>query len=381
MKICMLVLNKFTHDTRVYKEAHSLARDGHDVTVWALGDGRLPAQERMGGFTVRRRELRLARTARRVPGMLLAEQIWALTAALVRERADVYHAHDANALLQAYLAARLTGASMVYDAHELWSGGIAHKWTARLRLAAMQRIEGALARRAQGVITVNESVAQELHRLYGVSPVVLMNCQEYVEVEKSDLLRRELHIPPDRRIAIYAGSLTAGRGLENLLAAVPYLERTVVVLMGRDRLNGKLQRLSEEWGVSDRVYFHPPVPSEEVTRYVASADVGVMPTLAIKLSYYYGSGNKLFHYIMAGIPAAVSDQPEKRRIVETYDVGVVFDETDPRSIAQAINDLLGDRERYERMCRNARRAAREELNWGVEERKLLDLYRSLEAAG
>ena len=377
----MLVLNKFTHDTRVRKEARSLVRAGHDVTVWALGDGHLPAREEIDGFIVRRKELRLARSAWRLPGMTLAEQTWATTAALIRERADVYHAHDANALLQAYLAARINRAALVYDAHELWSGGIARKWTARLRLAVMQRVEGTLARRAQGVITVNESVAQELHRLYGISPVVLMNCQEYVEVEKNDILRRELDIPADRYIVIYAGSLTAGRGLENLIAAVPYLERAVVVLMGRDRLNGKLQRLSRESGVADRVYFHPPVPSDEVTRYVASADVGVMPTLAVKLSYYYGSGNKLFHYIMAGIPAAVSDQPEKRRIVETYDVGVVFDETDPRSIAQAINDLLADRERYEQMCRNARRAAREELNWEVEEQKLLRLYRSLEAAG
>jgi len=377
----MLVLNKFTHDTRVRKEARSLARAGHGVTVWALSDGYLPAQEEIDGFTVRRKELRLARSAWRLPGMTLAEQTWATTTALIRERADVYHAHDANALLQAYLAARINRAALVYDAHELWSGGIARKWTARLRLAVMQRIEGILARRAQGVITVNESVAQELRRLYGISPIVLMNCQEYVEVEKNDILRRELDIPADRHIVIYAGSLTAGRGLENLIAAVPYLERAVVVLMGRDRLNGKLQRLSRESGVADRVYFHPPVPSDEVTRYVASADVGVMPTLAVKLSYYYGSGNKLFHYLMAGIPAAVSDQPEKRRIVETYNVGVVFDETDPRSIAQAINDLLADRERYEQMCRNARRAAHEELNWEVEEQKLLRMYRSLEVAG
>jgi glycosyltransferase involved in cell wall biosynthesis len=104
-----------------------------------------------------------------------------------------------------------------------------------------------------------------------------------------------------------------------------------------------------------------------------------MPTQAVKPSYVYGSGNKLFHYIMAGIPSAVSDQPEKRRIVETYDVGAVFDETDPRSIAQTINDLLADKDRYRQMCRNAKEAARAELNWGVEERKLISLYRSLQA--
>ena len=381
MKICMLVLNRFTHDTRVRKEARSLVRADHDVTVWALGDGHLPAQEEIDGFTVRRKELRLARSAWRLPGMTLAEQTWATTAALIRERADVYHAHDANALLQAYLAARINRAALVYDAHELWSGGIARKWTARLRLAVMQRVEGTLVRRAQGVITVNESVAQELRRLYGISPVVLMNCQEYRPVERNDVLREELHIPPEQRIVIYPGILAPGRGLEHLIRAAPHLDRAVVVLMGKDRLNGRLQSLVSQMGLEERILFRAPVPSDEVPRYVASADLGVIPTQDVDLSYHYGAGNKLFHYLMAAIPAAVSDQPEKRRIVETYGVGVVFDEADPRSIAQAINDLLADRERYEQMCRNARRAAREELNWGVEEQKLLRLYRSFEAAG
>jgi glycosyltransferase involved in cell wall biosynthesis len=148
--------------------------------------------------------------------------------------------------------------------------------------------------------------------------------------------------------------------------------------MGPDRLNGKLQRLAQELGIQDRVRFRSPVPPDQVTRYVASADIGLMPTLATKLSYYYGCGNKLFHYLMAGIPAAVSDHPEKRRIVETFDVGTIFDEKDPRNIAQAINAVLDDEQRYQQLCRNARQATREKLNWTVEEQKLLQLYNSLE---
>jgi glycosyltransferase involved in cell wall biosynthesis len=168
--------------------------------------------------------------------------------------------------------------------------------------------------------------------------------------------------------------------LEQLVASAQDLaDDAVIVLMGHDRLDGKLQQLTHEMDVGDRVRFRAAVPPEQVPRYVASADIGVMPTQAVKPSYVYGSGNKLFHYIMAGIPSAVSDQPEKRRIVETYDVGAVFDETDPRSIAQTINDLLADKDRYRQMCRNAKEAARAELNWGVEERKLISLYCSLQA--
>jgi glycosyltransferase involved in cell wall biosynthesis len=374
----MLVLNKFTHDTRVYKEARTLTKAGFDVTVWALGDGVLPAAERVGGFEVKRWTTRLPNLRFRIPGLTYSELVLQMTRRLWREKAQVYHAHDMNALLPSYLAARMNGAHLIYDSHEFWPSAQGRDWRARLRLEALKRIEGFIGRRAQGVITVNTTIAQELNKLYGVTPVVLMNYQKYVEVPKSDILRRELNIAAQDRIAIYAGIWVAGRGLERLIASVPYLDRVVVVLMGPDKLNGKLERLAQEFGVQDRVKFRSPVPPDQVSRYVASADIGLMPTQATKLSYYYGCGNKLFHYLMAGIPAAVSNHPEKRRVVETYDVGTIFDETNPKDIAQAINTVLDDEQRYQRMCRNARKATREELNWQIEEQKLLHLYRSLQ---
>jgi glycosyltransferase involved in cell wall biosynthesis len=368
VKVCMLVLNSLTYDTRVLKEAQTLAEVGYEVTVWALGNGVLPAREQRAGFEVKRWQSQVERWPARIPGLMFIERSLAMARQLSRENADVYQAHDANALSIAYLAARLRHAALVYDAHELWMGTSGRDWKSRGRSAIAKLAEKSMIRRTQAVITVNASIARVLNRRYGVDPIILMNCPPYIEADRSNILRQELDIAAQDRIAIYAGSWTRGRGLEQLIAAVPYLDRVVVVLMGR----------AGDLGVQDRVKFRGPVPPSQVARYVAGADVGVMPTQAIKPSYYYGSGNKLFHYIMASIPAAVSDHPEKRCIVETYEVGAVFDETDIRDMARTVNRLLNDKARYDRLCRNARRAAREALNWGVEERKLLRLYRSLQ---
>jgi glycosyltransferase involved in cell wall biosynthesis len=81
---------------------------------------------------------------------------------------------------------------------------------------------------------------------------------------------------------------------------------------------------------------------------------------------------------MAGIPVVASDHPEKRRIIETYQVGTTCDETDPRDIAEAINRVLNDEKAYRQMCRNAKKTTRETLNWSEEEKKLIDLYQRLE---
>jgi glycosyltransferase involved in cell wall biosynthesis len=374
----MLVLNPFTHDTRVLKEARSLASAGFGVTVWALKIDTVPAHEDMHGFRVKRLKQESLSLPLRPPGLVYAETISKATIHLVREDADVYHAHDAKALPACYLASRLRNVPLIYDAHEflLDAGGTNRR--SRLRSQLWRFFEKLWIRRTQAVITVNVSIAEELARLHDVEPTVLMNSQEYVDLPKSNILREELGIADEKHIILYPGILAHGRGLEQLVASAQYLtDDTVIVLMGDDRLDGKLQQLTREMDVEDRIRFRAAVAPEQVPRYVASADIGVMPTQAVKPSYVYGSGNKLFHYVMAGIPSAVSDQPEKRRIVETYDVGAVFDETDPRSIAQTINDLVADKDRYRQMCRNAKEAARAELNWGVEELKLIRLYRSL----
>jgi glycosyltransferase involved in cell wall biosynthesis len=380
MRICACVVNSFIYDTRVQKEAKALAQAGHQVSLFALHGPGLPQQTLKDGYRVEWIHVRSRSWGKSAPLRLLKYVEFCLryVARAVRMRPSLIHAHDVNALVPSYFAARMGGAKLVYDAHELW----AERRQPLLRASWLRKmvslVEGALARRCDAVITVNPSLAEYLATLHHIdTPTVVTHCQEYHPIDRSELLRDELNIPANQHIIIYPGLLAPGRGLENLILAAEHLDRAVVVLMGRDRLNGALQRLVEERGSHDRVLFHPAVPPEDVQRYVASADLGVMPTQNVDRSYYYGAGNKLYHFLAAGIPAAVSNHPEKRRVVETYGVGAVFDETDPVDIARTINRLLNDQGAYTAMSSRAREAARTTCNWQVESRKLVALYEGL----
>jgi glycosyltransferase involved in cell wall biosynthesis len=381
MKITMLVINAFTHDTRVQKEAKTLAQAGYDVTVFALHSSGLPTTEIQDGYHVIRIAVRSRRWGTALPIRLFKYLEFCLRAVckIRRQQPGIIHAHDVNALLPAFFAARLSRARLVYDAHELWAERRATLLQSTILRQLLKWLEGALSRRADAVVTVNPSLANLLQQQYALSvrPTVLMHCQEFATAERSDILRQEFDIPPDQRIVIYPGLFAPGRGLEQLIAAASYLDRAVVVLMGRDQLGGQLQAQVAAQGLEKRVFIRQPVPPQDVLRYVASADIGVMPTQSIDLSYHYGAGNKLFHYMMAGIPAAVSDQPEKRRIVETYQIGAIFDQTDPQDIARVINHLLADPDTYAAMSQRARQLARDQFNWRIESQKLLTIYQQL----
>jgi hypothetical protein len=124
IRVCMLVLNNYTHDARVHKEAKTLAAAGHDVRVMALWQVGLPTEETHDGY----RTIRLPLRSRAWRGTAIApvvkylEFTWRVWRLAAREPARVYHAHDANTLPAAWLAARHNHASLVYDAHELETG-------------------------------------------------------------------------------------------------------------------------------------------------------------------------------------------------------------------------------------------------------------------
>lgn len=298
--------------------------------------------------------------------------------------ADIYHAHDLNTLPVAYWAGRRHRAKVVYDSHELYLERNTLRPPGRIQKAVLSRCEAFLIRRAAGVITVNESIAKELERRYGVAtPTVVMNTPRRISVQehwsKADSpLRAAAGVPPGNPLLIYSGSITFNRGLEKLIESLIYLPDCYLVLMGYGAAQYKerLQRLAVETGAGPRFSFFGPVAADQVTLYAADADLGVAPIENVCLSYYYCSPNKVFEYLLAGLPVIASDFPELRKVIITHDIGCTFDPADPRSIAQAARTVLGDQQTWDRMRANTATAALS-YNWENESQKLLNLYQKM----
>jgi glycosyltransferase involved in cell wall biosynthesis len=203
---------------------------------------------------------------------------------------------------------------------------------------------------------------------------VIRNCPVLVPpLARHDLFRRRFAIPPHTRIALYHGNLTTRRGLETLVQSAQYLDDVAVVLLGSGPLSGTLPELARSIGVEERVFVHPTVLQSVLPRYVASADIAVVPIQSFVPNYHYSLPNKLFESMMAGLPVAASHLPEIRRIVEQEQVGAIFDPDDPVDLARAINEVLSSPD-YALMAQRAVVAARERHHWGLEVQRLLAIY-------
>lgn len=385
--IAMLVWNTFLNDARVMNEAETLVRAGFSVTVHALhAPGIAPRVEVVGsGITVRRmggsqgaRQLRrgaLGASGRSVVSSLgmaasrLTTHLGMLRA-LIACKPDAIHAHDVNVLPTAWLAARFARVPLVYDAHEIS--------TNREGYQAFRGMVGWLEKkimpRAAGTITTTDARAKFFARAYRIPrPLVLQNRPRLVRNAPSNRIREELGLSEPWPVVLYQGGLQPGRGLPRLVEAAAQVSGAYFVFIGGGRQAAELHTLTDRLGLNERVRFIPTVPLAELPSYTASADIGVQPIENTCLNHFTTDSNKLFEYVIAGLPVIASRLPEIRRVVERHDLGLLVTPGDTASLVEALRKLIADDSLRARYAANATRAA-QQLNWEEQEAALVALY-------
>ncbi len=199
------------------------------------------------------------------------------------------------------------------------------------------------------------------------------------ELVKSDIsLRDELNIDRNLKVILYVGAITFNRGLENVLKAMVLLPNCFLVLMGHglDEYKQKIQNLAEQLCVQERFAFFGPVPGDQVTMYASGADLGVASIENACKSYYLCSPNKLFEYLLSGLPVITSNFPELSYVVNKYNAGATFDPSSPEEIAEAAIKVLSQKRDDHSKVENARLVA-EDYNWDNEARKMVSAYAAM----
>lgn len=365
-KVCMIAFSNFIHslDGTKIRIAKSIVDAGYDVTALAIKDDKTKSREIIDGINVFRIE------GRNRPIKLLK-----ILGSALRQKPDIYHAFDLKTLPLAYIVSKINRSKLIYDSRELYVESMRDEELPKVYKRIMMSVERFLIRRVDGVIVVSDSIADILVQRYGIKrPTVVFNCPPYKEYRRTTIIRDLLNIKEVKKIVLYQGIISSGRGLENLIEASRYLDDAVVVLIGGGNLKGELKRKVKEEGLEEKVKFIDAVPYKDLLDYTMSADLGISPIQNTCLSYYYSAPNKLFEYLMAGLPVAVSNFPDIQKIVEKAGVGVSFDPEDVEDLARVINKILNDEEKYNRMRENALRVARESYNWEKESQKMMKIY-------
>ncbi len=292
---------------------------------------------------------------------------------------DAIHCHDLETLAPALrIRDKLhPGAKLIYDAHELYPYCVPD-WHHQ---SFWSGIELRLIGQADAVITVSDSFADLLASLYHIpKPTVLHNSYgalgEEAHVGEVEFLAH-FGAPTGGKRIVFQGGLNQSRNVETLIRGFAHLppDHRLFLFLPKDAVP-EVQRIKAELGLAN-VFPAPWVPQHLLLGYLRHVHLGVVPYKEDGLlNHRYCMPNKVFEFLRVGVPICANLLLEVKKIVEGYGVGRVYELNTPERTAQAVADCLARRERGEFPAAGFARALAD-LEWPVQEGKLLALYASL----
>lgn len=286
---------------------------------------------------------------------------------------DIYHFHDPE-LLAVGLKLIRHGKKVIYDVHEDLPKLILEKtyipsWLLPLLSKALDMYEIYAAKKFNRILAATPSIQQR----FTAKGILCHNINNYPIVGELDteVVNKEACYD-----ICYIGDITRVRGIVELVKALEFTDKRTRLLLGGP-LNepGLLEELRslKSW---DKVNMLGFVSREQVKKIFSKSVAGVVTFLPLP-NHIEAQPNKMFEYMSAGLPLIGSNFPLWKEIIEGNNCGLCVDPLQPKAIADAINMIIDNTDLAQRMGQAGKKAVLSRYNWGIEEKKLLLIYKEL----
>jgi glycosyltransferase involved in cell wall biosynthesis len=358
-KLIFTVTNDLTYDQRMIRICSSLAANGYDVHL-------------IGRKFINSAPLAVMPFHQKRVKCLFnygfagyAEFNIRLFFYLLFVRHDLICAIDLDTILPCLFSSKIKGTKRVYDAHELFCE--MKEIVTRPRIYSYwKRIEKISVPAFKHGYTVNEPIAREFNKMYGVDYTVIRNVP----------VLEELIIPDKKeKYILYQGAVNEGRSFETLIPAMKNVP-VPLIICGDGNFMEQAKQLVKNNNLENKVFFKGKIAPAELKKYTENAWLGITLFDKDGLSNYYSLANRFFDYMHAGVPQICVDYPVYHQINDRFNFAFLINDISSSFIAKNINQLLTDNHIYNTLQQNCLEA-RKILNWQQEEKTLLSFYKNL----
>ncbi len=332
---------------------------------------------------------------RRLPGLGEASLMRRLEQRLLqvaqKVRPHVLHAHSPvlNAIPALRVGKRL-GIPVVYEVRAFWEdAAVDHGTTTEgsLRYRLTRRLETHALRRASHVFTICQGLRGDIVAR-GIAAERVTVIPNAVDIEAFDVggvpdeaLKAQLGLAGCTVLG-FIGSFYAYEGLDLLLQALPAVlaqrPEVRVLLVGGGPQDAALKAQAQALGLADKVVFTGRVPHREVQRYYDLVDVLAYPRHSMRLTELV-TPLKPLEAMAQGRVLVASDVGGHKELIRHGETGLLFKAGSAESLAQAVLQLLAQRERWPQLRRAGREFVELERNWRASVAHYRKVYEALRA--
>ena len=396
-KVCLVSPGHIASNPRLVKEANSLVNAGYDVRVVAgdtapfvrpldqsllssvtwtcdlVGLGTRPV------YIWRKLKQKLARAAFQFGLKNIHIAMWAhspmsdsLAQVAIAQPADLYIAHCLAALPAVVIAAQRHNAKLGFDAEDFHVGELAEISDNKLEIAIRDYIERTLLPSCDYLTAASPMIASAYRERYEVEIEPILNVfplsEAPIKIEKIN--RKE-------RLSLYWFSQTIGanRGIESIIYAMGQMKTPVDLYLRGIPAAGYtevLTQLAHQAGVGDRIHVLPSAPPSDMARLASDYDIGLSIELNQPLNRSICLTNKIFTYLLAGLPVILSKTTAQENLAKELNEAVILIDLDNSlGIAQSLDNFLSDPQKLFNAKAKVCKLVTERYNWDIEQQVFL----------
>ncbi|WP_251860923.1 glycosyltransferase family 4 protein [Clostridium sp. Marseille-Q2269] len=364
MKICMLTSGHDVFDNRIYyKEILSLKKLYKDIYLIAPGYKDFITND---GIVVKCFPPRKNWRDRIRP----MKDMFNIAKSL---QADVYHAHEPDSFQVATKLKKNLNCKIIYDSHEYHPEAFAEHFG--FIKSPMKKLiylyEKSLGKKADYIITVNKLLVNKFKK-YNLNVELIPN---YPVLKDKEFMKEKV----DKPTFIYVGGLRQDRGILKILEAIQLVEKQKCkyIFVGpfeTKEFESRCCKFKEKYLKSEDIVFTGKISHVEVFDYLKKANAGFVILQPDNWRYVNAEPIKLFEYMSSKTAIIGSDFPMVRNIVEESESGLLVEPTSPKDIAKAIERISNNLENTKIMGEKGYLKVKEQYNWLVCQKRLLNIY-------
>ena len=365
---------------RSYQMARSLIDAGHEVVIiCGSAVGALTGLEGPYRFSMRRgiidgiRVIEIDCRYKNADRFLLRAfkflkfSLWSVLISLV-EKFDLMIATSTPLTvgLPAITARWLRFKRVVFEVRDLWPELPAAMGVIRNRfvLAALSALEWMSYRSAVQLIGLAPGICDGIAKR-GIDRACITlipnGCDADLFQAPAMAVSRPVGVAETDLLAVFTGAHGIANGLDAVLDAARVLKERSrldikLMLVGDGMKKPALIKRAKEEGL-DNVIFSSPIPKPELSKLMATADIGMQILLNVPAFYYGTSPNKFFDYLSAGLPVLINYPGWLAELIIEAKCGYAVPPANPIRFADALEHAADHRAELPQMRAGSRRLA------------------------